>query len=58
MEKRGYTRSITYYANVKGLGWMFQSFKTTEDAVKLHLQSLYKQQVAGTVRAIETIRLQ
>ncbi len=53
----GYTRSINYYKKVEGLGWIFQSFRTTEDAVRLHLRSLIRQKQAGTVRALETIKL-
>jgi len=52
-----YTHKINLYRNVKGLGWMFQSFPTTEDAVRVHVKTLSKQQVAGQVRNLEVIRL-
>lgn len=53
----GYTRSINYYKKVEGLGWVFQSFRTTEDAVRLHLRSLIRQKQAGTVRALESVKI-
>lgn len=53
----GYTHKIAFYKKDKSLGWMFCDFPTTEDAVKFHLKSLMKQQVAGTVRNIDVIKL-
>lgn len=53
----GYTRCINYYRNVDGLGWMFESFKTTDDAVRIHLRSLIRQKQSGTVRTIDTFKL-
>ena len=52
-----YTRAINYYKKVDGLGWVFQSYKTTEDALRQHLRSLIRQKRAGTVRAIETVKI-
>lgn len=54
---KGYTYAVNFYKKVDGLGWTFHSFHTTDDAVKLHVRSLLKQQVAGTVRNIDTIKL-
>lgn len=54
---KGYTYAVNFYKKVDGLGWMFHSFHTTDDAIKLHVRSLMKQQVAGTVRNIDTIKL-
>ena len=51
--KTGYTRTINYYRNVDGFGWMFESFKTTEDGLKSHLRSLIRQKISGKVRSIE-----
>lgn len=53
----GYTHKINLYRNVKGLGWMFQSFPTTADAVKVHMSHLLKQQMAGSVRNIDVVKL-
>jgi hypothetical protein len=53
----GYTRSINFYQKVDGLGWVFQSFRTTEDDVRMHLRSLIQRKRAGTVRLIDTIKL-
>lgn len=53
----GYTRTINYYKKVDGIGWTFQSFRTTEDAVRLHLRSLIRQKQAGNVRALETVKI-
>lgn len=55
--KTGYTRTINYFRKVDGLGWMFESFKTTEDAVRTQLRSLIRQKQAGEVRTIELIKL-
>ena len=52
-----YTHSINFYKKVKGLGWVFSSFRTTEDALPIHLKGLYKKQVAGTVRMIDAVRI-
>ena len=52
-----YTHAISFYKKVEGLGWMYNDFKTTDCALKLHLSSLYKQQTQGTVRLIDTIKL-
>lgn len=57
MKQSGYTHAISYYKKVDGLGWMYNDFKTTGNALKLHLSSLYKQQTQGTVRLIDTIKL-
>lgn len=54
---KGYTRAINFYQKVDGLGWVFQSFRTTDDAVRIHLRSLIRQKQAGNVRAIETVKL-
>lgn len=54
---KGYTHAINFYKKVEGLGWMFHSFKTTEDAVRKHLRSLIRQKKTGTVRTIEAFRL-
>lgn len=53
----GYTYSINFYKKVDRLGWMFQSFKTTDDAVRMHLRSLIRQKREGTVRALEAVKL-
>lgn len=55
--KTGYTHTINYYKKIEGLGWMFESFKTTNDAIGMHLRSLIRQKQAGSVRTIEAIRL-
>lgn len=55
--KIGYTHTINYFQKVDGLGWVFQSFRTTETSVRSHLRSLIRQKRAGTVRTIDTIRL-
>ena len=55
--KAGYTHAINYFQKVDGLGWVFRSFRTTEDAVRLHLRSLIRQKRQGTVRTIEAFRL-
>lgn len=55
--KTGYSHTINYYKKVEGFGWTFESFKTTEDAVRMHLRSLIRQKQAGQVRTIEAIRL-
>ena len=52
-----YTHSVNYLKRVDQHGWMFQSFKTTSDALPSHLRSLSKQAANGTVRNIETIKL-
>ena len=52
-----YTRSVNYFRKVEGLGWMFESFKTTEDAVRMHLRSLVRQKQKGIVRSIDTFKL-
>jgi hypothetical protein len=57
MNKLGYTHAITYYKMVKGLGWMYSDFRTTEDALKLHLRSLAKQEAKGIVRAVSFSRI-
>ena len=54
----GYTHSITFYKKVEDLGWVFQSFKTTADAIRVHMLSLSRQKKAGTVRLIDIGRLQ
>jgi hypothetical protein len=53
----GYTHKINLYRKISGLGWMFQSFPTTSDAVRAHMSVLYKQQTAGSVRNIELVKL-
>lgn len=57
MNTTGYTHKINLYRNVKGLGWTFQSYPTTSDAVKMHIRSLFKQQTAGMVRNIDVVKL-
>jgi hypothetical protein len=52
-----YSRSINYYKKVEGLGWCFESFRTTEDAYRKHLRSLIKQKRQGTVARIDVIKL-
>lgn len=52
-----YTHSVNYFKRVEELGWMFQSFKTTSDALPTHLRALSKQVANGTVRNIDTIKL-
>lgn len=54
---KGYTYTVNFHKKVDGLGWVFHSFHTTDDAIKMHVRSLMKQQVAGTVRNLETIKL-
>lgn len=53
----GYTHQINLYRNVEGLGWMFQSFRTTGEAVRKHVKTLYRQQVKGSVRNIDVVKL-
>lgn len=53
----GYTRAISFYKKVQGLGWTYCDFKTTEDALRLHLKSLAKQEAKGLVRAITYSKL-
>lgn len=55
--KTGYSYTINFYRKVEGLGWMFESFKTTEDACRMHLRSLIRQKQSGNVRQIEAIKL-
>ena len=55
--KIGYTHSINYFQKIDGHGWVFQTLRTTENAVRLHLRSLIRQKRAGTVRTIEAVRL-
>ena len=52
-----YTYAVNFYKNVPGLGWTFQSFRTTDDALKGQLKDLAKKQAAGTVRMIDAIKL-
>lgn len=53
----GYTHAINFYKKVGNMGWTFCSFKTTADALPLHIRSLSKQMANGTVRNIDTIKL-
>ena len=53
----GYTHRINLHRIVPGLGWMFQTYPTTADAVKRHLHRLTEQQLEGVVRNIEVISL-
>jgi hypothetical protein len=48
----GYTHRITYYKNVKGIGWVYSDFRTTADALRIHLRSLAKEEAQGSVRAV------
>ena len=52
-----YTHSVNYFKRVDQHGWLFHSFKTTPDALPIHLRSLSKQVANGTVCNIETIKL-
>lgn len=52
-----YTHVINFHKQVKGLGWMHCSFPTTEDALSIHMKALYKQQVSGTVRNLDVVKL-
>ncbi len=52
-----YTHSVNYLKRVDHHGWLFQSFKTTSDALPNHWRALSKQAANGTVRNIETIKL-
>lgn len=52
-----YTHAISYYKKVDGLGWVFQSYKTTEDALRPHLRALIRQRKAGTVRTLQAVRV-
>jgi hypothetical protein len=49
--------SVNFYKKVDGSGWMFQSFKTTDNAVRMHLRELIRQKQRGTVRSIEANKL-
>lgn len=53
----GYTQRISYYKRVEGLGWVFESIKTTDDSARPRLRNLLRQQAAGQVRTIERVRL-
>lgn len=55
--KTGYSYAINYFRKVEGQGWTFESFKTTDDAVRMHLRSLIRQKQSGQVRTIEMSRL-
>ena len=57
MDNQEYTYSINFYKNTPGKGWTFHSFRTTSDALKVHLKELAKKQVAGTVRMIDAVKL-
>lgn len=54
---KNYTHVVNFYKKFDDYGWMFQSFKTTADEVKVYMSSLLRQQISGTVRNIETIKL-
>lgn len=53
----GYTHAITYLKKVDGHGWMYNDFRTTEDALKLHLKSLANQEARGVVRLVTLSKL-
>lgn len=53
----GYTHVVSYYKNHKTFGWVFCDFRTTADAVKLHMKSLAKQEKEGTVRNVQVVKL-
>ena len=36
----GYTHQINFFKKVNGIGWIEQYFRTTEDAVNLHMKKL------------------
>lgn len=57
MKTSGYTYAINFYKNVPGLGWTFQSFRTTDGDLKGHLKTLAKKQADGVVRMIDAIKL-
>ena len=57
MKTSGYTYAINFYKNVPGLGWTFQSFRTTDDALKGQLKDLAKKQADGIVRMVDAIKL-
>ena len=52
-----YTHQIAFFKKTKRLGWISCDFRTTHDALKLHLSSLYKMQTSGTVRAIDVTKI-
>lgn len=52
-----YTHSVNFFKNVNGSGWVFSSFRTTEDNLRKHLKVLAKQQANGTVRMIDAVKI-
>lgn len=52
-----YTHQITFFRKSKLSGWVACDFRTTQDALKLHLSSLYKMQTSGKVRAIDSSKI-
>ena len=57
MQAQPYTHTISFYKEVRGLGWTFDSFRTTTDALQTHVRKLHAKQVAGTVRLIDVRRV-
>lgn len=55
--KQGYTHTVSYYKKVADYGWLFHSFRTTPDALKLHLLQLHRQQLQGVVRNIDAVEV-
>lgn len=52
-----YTHQISFFKKSRSLGWVACNFRTTHDALRLHLSSLYKMQTNGRVRAIDTSKI-
>lgn len=47
-----YTHAVSFFKKDQRHGWTFTDFKTTEDALKLHLIILANHEAKGTVRAV------
>lgn len=55
--KVGNGYSINFYKKVDGIGWVFNSLRITDDTTRLQLKELLRQRRAGTVRALEAVKL-
>lgn len=50
----GYTHRINFFKKVPGLGWVEESFPTTNDAVNVHLNKLNNR---SDVRCVDVVPL-
>ena len=53
--KCGYTHKILFFKKVEGIGWIHDSFYTTEDMCDTHVQTLMKK---SEYRCVEKVKLQ